>query len=117
MVTNQLLNQLLGVQAIGLGSSVPTTHFDARRIDHDIIDPTLQQNPVDPETIATRFVATPYRSVGRQAESFLGLRDAIGLALPGMPSDSPGMGGDESTWESQPVMLVNHDGSMISFSY
>ena len=36
--------------------------------------------------------------------------DAIGLTLPGMPADSPGMGGDESTWEQQPVMLIEHDG-------
>lgn len=43
--------------------------------------------------------------------------DAVGLALPGMPSDSPGMGGDESTWESQPVMLIEHDGSLVPFSY
>lgn len=43
--------------------------------------------------------------------------DAIGLTLPGMPPDSPGMGGNESTWESQPVMLINYDGSLVPFSY
>lgn len=43
--------------------------------------------------------------------------DAIGLALPGMPSDSPGMGGDVGTWESQPVMLITNDGSLAPFSY
>jgi hypothetical protein len=43
--------------------------------------------------------------------------DAIGLALPGMPSDSPGMGGDASTWVRQPVMLVAHDGTLTSFDY
>lgn len=43
--------------------------------------------------------------------------DAVGLALPGMPSDSPGMGGDVSTWESQPVMLIDADGSLTPFSY
>lgn len=43
--------------------------------------------------------------------------DAIGLALPGMPADSPGMGGDASTWEGQPVMLIQHDGSLVRFEY
>ena len=43
--------------------------------------------------------------------------DAIGLALPGMPSDSPGMGGNQETWESQPVMLVTNDGKLVPFDY
>ncbi len=43
--------------------------------------------------------------------------DAVGLALPGMPADSPGMGGDVTTWENQPVMLIQHDGSLSSFDY
>lgn len=41
--------------------------------------------------------------------------DAVGLALPGMPADSPGMGGDVTTWESQPVLLVGRDGSLSPF--
>jgi hypothetical protein len=43
--------------------------------------------------------------------------DAVGLALPGMPADSPGMGGDVGTWESQPVMLIQLDGAMVPFDY
>jgi hypothetical protein len=43
--------------------------------------------------------------------------DAVGLALPGMPADSPGMGGDVTTWERQPVMLIGHDGSLEPFEY
>lgn len=42
---------------------------------------------------------------------------AAGLALPGMPVDAPGMGGDEVSWAGQPVMLVHHDGSSTSFSF
>lgn len=41
--------------------------------------------------------------------------DAAGLALPGMPVDSPGMGGDVTTWETQPVLLVGRDGSLSPF--
>lgn len=43
--------------------------------------------------------------------------DAIGLALPGMPADSPGMGGDPETWESQPVSLITRDGDLVPFDY
>ena len=43
--------------------------------------------------------------------------DAVGLALPGMPTDSPGMGGPVTTWEGQPVMLIGHDGSLQPFDY
>ena len=43
--------------------------------------------------------------------------DAIGLALPGMPSDSPGMGGDTEDWADQPVLLVHADGSTTGWDY
>ena len=43
--------------------------------------------------------------------------DAVGLALPGMPSDSPGMGGDEVSWANQPVMLVANDGTLTIWDY
>ena len=43
--------------------------------------------------------------------------DAAGLALPGMPAESPGMGGDPATWEELPVMLVGNDGSLSPFEY
>ena len=43
--------------------------------------------------------------------------DAVGLALPGMPVDGPGMGGDESTWERQPVMLIGTNGDLTAFEY
>jgi hypothetical protein len=34
-----------------------------------------------------------------------------------MPPGSPGMGGDEDSWDAQPVMLINHDGSLEPFDY
>lgn len=43
--------------------------------------------------------------------------DAVGITVPGMPADSPGMGGDETTWESQAVYLIGHDGSLVPFEY
>jgi hypothetical protein len=43
--------------------------------------------------------------------------DAIGLALPGMPADSPGMGGDNTTWARLPVMLIDSAGQLVPFDY
>ena len=43
--------------------------------------------------------------------------DALGLALPGMPIDAAGMGGDIVDWESQPVMLIGDDGQLAEFDY
>lgn len=43
--------------------------------------------------------------------------DAAGLALPGMPAESPGMGGDTTDWEQLPVMLVANDGTLSTFDY
>lgn len=43
--------------------------------------------------------------------------DVVGLALPGMPGDSPGMGGDPEDWESQAVVVIEHDGDLVPFEY
>lgn len=43
--------------------------------------------------------------------------NSVGLALPGMPADSPGMGGDPESWESQPVMLITNDGQLVPFEF
>lgn len=43
--------------------------------------------------------------------------DAVGIALPGMPQDSPGMGGNEATWNAQPVSLITHEGELVPFDY
>ena len=42
---------------------------------------------------------------------------AAGLAVPGMPADAPGMGGDAATWSSQAVVLVARDGRVTPYSY
>jgi hypothetical protein len=43
--------------------------------------------------------------------------DAIGLALAGMPADSPGMGGTPETWEAQPVVLITNEGELVPFDF
>jgi hypothetical protein len=42
---------------------------------------------------------------------------AIGLALPGMPQDAPGMGGTPETWEAQSVMLITNEGQLVPFDF
>lgn len=67
--------------------------------------------------IVDGYVLEGHVPVGAILELLAERPDAVGLALPGMPSDSPGMGGDVTTWEQQPVMLIDHDGSMRPFDY
>lgn len=43
--------------------------------------------------------------------------DAAGLALPGMPADSPGMGGDEADWALLSVVVVGNDGTLAAYQY
>ena len=43
--------------------------------------------------------------------------DAVGLTVPGMPADSPGMGGDVTTWEGQAVALITNGGELTEFDY
>lgn len=43
--------------------------------------------------------------------------DAVGIIVDGMPPDSPGMGGDPSTWAAQDVLLIGSDGSLVPFEF
>jgi len=56
----------------------------------------------------------PARAIARLLDERV---DAIGLALPGMPPDAPGMGGDQGTWEAQPVLLIQNDGQLVPFDF
>lgn len=43
--------------------------------------------------------------------------DAVGIAMPGMPAASPGMGGVEADWKQLPVVLINKDGSLTPWKF
>lgn len=43
--------------------------------------------------------------------------DAVGIAVPGMPVGSPGMGGDPQTWSEQEVLLMGPDGVLTPFDF
>lgn len=45
------------------------------------------------------------------------LPEAVGLALPAMPGDSPGMGGDQSAWMGQPVLLIGPNSDLSDFTF
>lgn len=42
---------------------------------------------------------------------------AVGLSVPEMPADSPGMGGDAQSWAQQRVLLIGTNGSTTAWSY
>lgn len=42
---------------------------------------------------------------------------AVGITVPGMPADSPGMGGDASTWAALDVFLIGFDGRLTPFEF
>jgi hypothetical protein len=51
-------------------------------------------------------------------EQLLAIRpDAIGVTVPGMPPDSPGMSEDPADWVDLPVYLIERDGSLTPFDY
>jgi hypothetical protein len=41
----------------------------------------------------------------------------VGLVVPGMPADSPGMGGDEADWLALDVFLIGSDGELQRFEF
>ncbi len=43
--------------------------------------------------------------------------DAVGITLPEMPENAPGMGGKPSGWSKLPVLLIQRDGRLVPFRY
>ena len=43
--------------------------------------------------------------------------DAVGIAVQGMPSDSPGMGGDADAWAEMNVLLMERDGRLTPWEF
>lgn len=43
--------------------------------------------------------------------------DAVGIAAPGMPALSPGMGGTRSDWAELPITIIASDGTLGEFQY
>lgn len=66
------------------------------------IEGYVVEGHVPAETIAGLLVARP---------------NAVGISVPGMPADSPGMGGAASTWAVRDVFLIGLDGRLTPFEF
>ena len=86
---------------------------DSFRAEHGIPDDAASCHTA----IVDGYAIEGHVPVGAIEQLLAGRPNAAGLALPGMPADGPGMGGDQNTWERQPVMLVGTDGVLTAFEY
>src|ERR1700730_3252038 len=74
-LTHQHRQQLVAIEAVGLGAPGTTIDFDAGRIDHQIVDALRNQPAVQPETVATRLIATVHDHCSDQTRACLRLGD------------------------------------------
>lgn len=77
MLSQQHDQQLVSVQAIGLGSPGTPIDLDARGVDHDVVDALLDQPAVQPPAVAAGLVAAVDLALGAQAATLSGLRQAL----------------------------------------
>ena len=69
--------QLADVHAVGLGSPSSTWDLDAGRVHHQVLEALGSQVAVDPEAIATSFVAAQDASVLWKMKAFFGQADFL----------------------------------------
>ena len=77
MVAQQHRQQLVAVQAIGLGSPGPPVDLDARGVDHDVVDDLLDKPAVQPPAVPAGLVAGVDLALGAQAAARAGLGQAL----------------------------------------
>jgi hypothetical protein len=92
---------------------VETTQLSAFKSEHGVPDGAASCHTA----ITGGYVLEGHVPAGAILQLLEERPEGIGIALPGMPADSPGMGGDPQTWESQPVVLIGSDGSFTPFDY
>ncbi len=63
------------------------------------------------------YVVAGHVPTGAIVELLAARPDAVGISVPAMPSGSPGMGGDVSTWAALDVFLIGHDGLLTPFEF
>jgi hypothetical protein len=84
MVAQQHRQQLVAIEPVGLCTPGAPVDFDARRVDHDVVDAVLDQPPVQPPTVAARLVARMHPGLGAHtiARSRPGhaIKDRTGIA-------------------------------------
>jgi hypothetical protein len=67
--------ELHGIEAIALGATLAAIDLDAGGIDDDVLDPFFDKVAMEPETVATGFIATEHGRVVRELEALLGTLD------------------------------------------
>ena len=81
LVTQQV-QESLEIQPIRLGAPPAAVHLEARRVDHEILDPVRDQKPMQPESIPAGFVQTYHPSLSRKRELPLRPLDRREQSLP-----------------------------------
>ncbi len=72
LVTDEQGEQLAHVQPVAFGAAATAVYFDARGINDLIVDPLGQQEAMEPEAVATGFVAAYDGGFWREAEALFG---------------------------------------------
>jgi hypothetical protein len=74
-VAGQQITQAAQIESVRLRAPALLRHFDARRVDDQVLDPLGDQEPVKPEAFAARFITTHDAHLPRQPELLLGTLD------------------------------------------
>jgi len=77
MMPDQLRQQPICVEPIGLHVTQPPAHLDARRVHHLVLDADASQVSVQPEAVPFRLVAAHHPGRGRHPEALLRLRHRL----------------------------------------
>jgi hypothetical protein len=93
--------------------TAPDPNLDSFRAQHGVPPAALSCHTA----IVDSYVIEGHVSVSAILRLLKDRPAASGLALPGMPADSPGMGGHQATWNAQPVALITLEGKLVPFNY
>lgn len=63
------------------------------------------------------YVVEGHVPAGAIARLLVERPDAVGVTVPGMPEDAPGMGGEPGAWATLDVFLIEPDGRLTPFEF
>ena len=93
--------------------AIAETDLAAYRAERDLPDETVSCHTA----VVEGYVVEGHVPAEAVAKLLADRPDAVGIAVPGMPADSPGMGGDPATWSQLDVLLIERDGDLVPFEY
>jgi len=77
MVAQQHRQQLVAVQAIGLGAPGTPVHLDAAGVDHEVVGALFAQPAMEPPAVASGFVAAVHSGLRPKLAAISRLGDAV----------------------------------------